>query len=95
MAKGSAEMKTDTSPSSSSLVQVLRSPHLPQILLLLFSLSCCGSLVGLSRLLPRLASQTFHTTSQTLILYVHLTPHTAQRIVVSPSSLLSSPARPS
>ena len=57
------------SASSSSLAQLLSSPHLSQILLLLFSLSCCGSQVGLSRLLPRLASATFHTESQREILY--------------------------
>jgi MFS family permease len=57
------------SASSSSLVQLLSSPHLLQILFLLFSLSCCGSQVGLSRLLPRLASASFHIESQREILY--------------------------
>ena len=54
--------------SSSSLRQLAASPHLSQIVLLLLTLSCCGSLVGLNRLLPRLASDTFHTTSHSLIL---------------------------
>ena len=60
-------LKSDSAPSS-SLRQLSASPHFSQIVLLLLTLSCCGSLVGLNRLLPRLASDTFHTTSHSLIL---------------------------
>ena len=60
-------LKPDPAPAS-SLRQLLTSPQLSQLVLLLLTLSCCGSLVGLNRLLPRLASDTFHTTSHSLIL---------------------------
>ena len=60
-------LKPDAS-TSSSLRQLIASSHFPQIVLLLLSLSCCGSLVGLNRLLPRLAVDTFHTTSHSYIL---------------------------